>query len=241
MVTQADKTGNSRTSPFQLVQWLAIIVLLVAVLVFIWQQNKLANRVDLATKKYANVEVRLKNLERGPNSVTHTGEMRSGTGAHRKRDAAAPGTDAKGAGASQGIQGSEEIVLEAAPAPDANAPQGLRTDRTSARRSKDARQYRRGNPRAARAAMASKIAKRRAIPRQHRVYLNVGNYATRAAALRERNALLGIGLPATMRVGRGGYGVTLGPFQSAAQAQRYAHYVLRAAPGRSAVTEPKLR
>jgi Sec-independent protein translocase protein TatA len=222
MATQA---GGKQSSFFVITQWIALAVVMVALIVFIFQQNRIWKAVDKINSELTTVQKDIRSVKKNK-SGTKGDAGKHGKQQAKTDEAASPDsstaesadTDAEVA---QSDAGEETVVHMDVPKPALkHAKHGLKHHPAASRHPKHKAMLVRGKR------QNGKIGGGGA--RTHHLYVPVQQFTNAAAATHERDRLLRLGLPATLRHDGAATSVLLGPFSSKQQADQYKGYAQRA-------------
>lgn len=217
--------GGTQSSFFLITQWVALAVVMVALIVFIYQQSRIWKAVDKLNSELTVVQKDIRAVKKNRPGASRSAAVKRGAEQAKTADAASAGSSAdENTAAGNEVadaDGSEETVVHMdVPKPALkHAKHGTKRHHAALRASK------RSEASARRKHLEGKTGGGGA--RTHHLYVPVQHFANPAAAKSERDRLLRLGLPATLRHDRGATSVLLGPFSSKRQADTYKRYAQR--------------
>jgi hypothetical protein len=218
--------GGTQSSFFLITQWVALAVVMVALIVFIYQQSRIWKAVDKLNSELTVVQKDVRAVKKNRPGAGRSVAGKRGAEQAKTSNAASAGSSVDGNAAAPDetvdADGSEETVVHMdVPKPALkHAKHGTKRHHAVTRASK------RLEASAHRKHFEGKTGGGGA--RTHHLYVPVRHFADPAAAKHERDRLLRLGLPATLRHDRGATSVLLGPFSSKRQADTYKQYAQRA-------------
>jgi len=202
-----------------IIQWLAIFVLLVSAVFLAWQVASLSDRAKRMEAVVTKQKIELDNAKRKIKAAAEVD---------------APPDD--------GTMRSAARLKKAASPPGAEDARSGRVEREAGKRaasSREAARVKAGKGTAGRKAPAAGARIMRsqrlkdAYQRHEGFAVFAGSYSSAETARAERNRLLAAGFPATAYPRGGAWAVTVGPFESIADAERYYSALRRFDPSRA--------